>query len=134
MRKAYDVTELVMPDVIYLCGGNTFSILNKTRETKLDKFIIDQVKSGSVYVGVSAGSIIAGPSIEIAGWGSEVDKNEVGLKEINGFNFVDFSVFPHFHEELRNEVEDFKKQVNYRVFELTNEQAMFVENEYFTIL
>ncbi len=114
-------------DVIYVCGGNTFTILGKLVESGLDKFIIEQLMLGTIYVGVSAGSIIAGPSIEVAGWGSEGDKNEVGLQDLSGFNFTDIAVYPHYHVELQGEVEEFRKKVSYRVVELTNNQAVFVD-------
>lgn len=129
MHHSVDINTLGTFDVIYVCGGNTFAILNKLRETKLDTFIISQVSTGTIYVGVSAGSIVAGPDIEIAGWGSEGDKNEIGLKNLQGFNFVKISIFPHFHEELRGEVEEFRKRVNYQVIELTNNQAVFVKGD-----
>jgi dipeptidase E len=129
MTGSIDIDSLVNFDVIYVCGGNTFAILNKIRETKLDVFIISQVSAGAIYVGVSAGSIIAGPDIEIAGWGSEGDKNEINLKDLKGFNFIDIAVFPHFHEELRGEVREFRKKVNYKVIELTNDQVVCVKDD-----
>jgi dipeptidase E len=134
MHNPIEVSGLGSFGVVYVCGGNTFSILNKLRETGLDIFIIQQVHAGAVYVGVSAGSIIAGPSIEIASWGSEGDKNEIGLKDMTGFNLVDFEVFPHFHEELHSEIEEFKKKVPYKVFELTNNQAIFVDDSEITLI
>lgn len=134
MHHEVKVDSLGGFDVIYVCGGNTFAILNKLRETKLDNFIKKQVNNGAVYVGVSAGSIIAGPNIEIAGWGSEGDKNEIGLKDLTGFNLVDISIFPHFHEELRGEVNEFKKKVDYKVIELTNDQAIFVNGDNFSLI
>ncbi len=114
--------------VIYVCGGNTFSILDKLRETELDSYIINQINKGTIYVGVSAGSIIAGPNIEIAGWGSEGDKNEIELNDLHGCNLTDIMIFPHFHEGLKDEVEEFKKKTNYEVIPITNEQAVFVKN------
>jgi dipeptidase E len=128
MHHAVDVKDLANFDAIYVCGGNTFAILNKLRETGLDAFIISQVNSGAIYVGVSAGSIIAGPDIEIAGWGSEGDKNEIGLRDLTGLNFTNIAVFPHFHEELRVEVKEFRAKVKYEVIELTNDQAVFVKD------
>lgn len=128
MHNTVDVSNLGDFNVIYVCGGNTFAILQKLRETGLSAFIIQQVQAGAVYVGVSAGSIIAGPSIEMASWGSEGDENEIGLKDLSGLSLVDIEVFPHFHEELRSEVEEFKKKVSYRVYELTNGQAVFSNN------
>lgn len=129
MHYEVKVNNLGNFDVIYVCGGNTFAILNKLRETHLDSFIEKQVSNGAIYVGVSAGSIIAGPNIEIAGWGSEGDKNEIGLEDLVGFNFVNIAIFPHFHEELRSEVNEFRKKVDYKVIELTNDQAVFVKDD-----
>lgn len=133
MHHPVDVSSLGDFSVIYVCGGNTFAILQKLRETGLSAFIIQQVQAGAVYVGVSAGSIIAGPSIEIASWGSEGDENKISLEDLSGFNLVDLTVFPHFHEELRSEIEEFKKKVSYRVFELTNDQAIFVNDSEVTL-
>ncbi len=128
MHYPIDVNSIINCDAIYVCGGNTFAILNKLRETKLDKLIINQVNLGAFYIGVSAGSIIAGPNIEISGWGTEGDKNEIGLEDLSGFNFTGIVVFPHFHEELRSEVEEFRKKVKYRVMELTDNQAIFIDD------
>lgn len=117
-------------DAIYVCGGNTFSILNRIRTVGIDKFIIDAVKNkGTLYIGVSAGSIIAGPSIEIAGWGSEGDKNDIGLTDFTGFGLTDIAVFPHFTLNQKEEVESFKNKVKYPIIELTDEEAVYVEND-----
>ena len=134
MHHRIDISDRDKFDVIYVCGGNTFAILNKLRETNLDKFIKEQVNKNSIYVGVSAGSIIAGPYIEIAGWGSEGDNNEIGLKDLTGLNFTDIAVFPHFHDGLRNEIDEFRKKVNYRVIELTDDQAVFITQNQIKII
>lgn len=112
-------------DVIYICGGNTFVYLERIRKTGLDKFIIDSVNSNkSIYVGVSAGSIIAGPDITIAGWGSEGDPNDVDLQDLSGLGLTNFVVFPHYRDDLKTEVDSFKDKFNYPVYELTDEQAL----------
>jgi peptidase E len=115
-------------DAIYVCGGNTYSIMKKVRETKLDKFIIQEIENGAIYVGVSAGSIIAGPGIKIAGHGSEGDPNDVQLTDLNGLKLTDMIIFPHFREPLRHEVESFQKQVKQKVVALTNDQAFVILN------
>ena len=116
-------------DLFYVCGGNTFHILHRLRATGLDKVIIPQVESGrTVYLGVSAGSVIAGPSIEIAGWGSEGDKNEIGLKDLSGFGFTDTAIFPHFRDELEDEVSEFRRQVYYPVREIADGEAVYIED------
>jgi dipeptidase E len=134
MHHQIESENLSDVDIVYVCGGNTFTILYKLRETRLNTFIVDQVNKGAIYIGVSAGSIIAGPDIEIASWGSEGDKNEIDLKDLKGFHFTNIAVSPHFHEELRSEVKEFKKKVDYEVIELTDEQAVFVKDDNVNIL
>lgn len=127
MQDSFRIEDLPDFDVVYVCGGNTFSILKKMRETKIDGFIRSQVGRGSIYVGVSAGSIIAGPNIEIAGWGIDGDKNEVELKDLEGFSFTNIAVLPHFeNSKHQEEVNEFKKKVDYPVQEITDEQVLII--------
>ncbi|MDR3558413.1 MAG: Type 1 glutamine amidotransferase-like domain-containing protein [Candidatus Pacebacteria bacterium] len=113
-------------DVIYVCGGNTYAILQKMKETGIDKFIIEAVNKGALYIGVSAGSIIAGKTIDIVGWGSEGDANEVGLKDFSGLGFTDTAICPHYKVIQKDEVAEFKKKVSYPVVEITDNQMVFV--------
>ena len=114
-------------DVIYVCGGNTFVYLDRIRKTGLDKFIIDSLKSNrSAYVGVSAGSIVAGPSIEIAGWGNEGDSNDIGLIDLKGLDLTNIVIYPHYREELKSELDKFKGKHSYQIYELTDDQALYV--------
>lgn len=116
-------------NLFYICGGNTFHILHRLRVTGLDKLIKELVQSEqAVYLGISAGSIIAGPSIAIAGWGSEGDKNEINLKDLSGFGFVDFTVFPHYRPELKDEVEGFRKLIPYDIFEIEDTEGVVVSD------
>ncbi len=115
-------------DLVYVCGGNTFAILHKLREKGFDQQIIAAVNRGALYVGVSAGTIIAGPSIEVADWGSEGDSNDVGLQNLTGFGFINIAIFPHYHDELSSEVEEFKNKVNYPIQTLTDSQLLYIEN------
>jgi len=126
LNEDFDIELLGDFEVIYICGGNTYLILDKLKKTCLFDFIKKQVEKGSVFVGVSAGSIIAGDNIEIAGWGSEGDKNEINLQDLAGFSFTDGAIFPHLREELKIEVEEFKNKANYRVIGLTDNQAFLV--------
>lgn len=119
-------TKPEVVDVIYVCGGNTYAILQKMKETGLDKFIIEAVNKGVLYIGVSAGSIIAGKTIDIAGWGSEGDSNDVGLKDLSGFGFTDVAVFPHYKMNQKNEVAEFKNKVTHAVMEITDNQIILV--------
>lgn len=122
-------------DIIYICGGDTFLILDRMRKLGVDKFIIQSVKdNSSVYVGVSAGGILAGPDIEIAGWGSEGDINDINLMDLEGLNLTNIALFPHYKFHLKNEVDEFRKKVKYPVVEITDKQAFFVDNNGYKII
>lgn len=116
-------------DALYMCGGNTFYILKTIRETGFDRLIVDFVKRGGTYIGVSAGSILMGPDIEGASWGSRGDPNDVGLSNTKGLGLVPFAASPHFTPDQKADVDAFRASVPYPVLELTDEQAMLCLDE-----
>ncbi|MEI7741024.1 MAG: Type 1 glutamine amidotransferase-like domain-containing protein [bacterium] len=111
--------------LIFVCGGNTFSILAALREHGWVEKIQARVKAGALYIGVSAGSILASGSIELAGFGSEGDENEIALEDLTGFGFTNIAVFPHFKPSLAAEVDEFSQQVDYPVIAIADGQAVF---------
>jgi len=114
-------------DIYYVCGGNTFYILDRMRKTGMDKILIDAINSEKFYLGVSAGSIITGSDIEEAGLG---DPNDVNLKDLTGFNLVPYIVTPHYNHKEEKVVEEFKeKREGEPVIAITDDQAVFVEDE-----
>lgn len=128
LKKPITANETEDYNVIYICGGNTFDLLAKIKNAKFDKIIHEFINKNKVYIGVSAGSIIAGPDILIAGWGSEGDKNNIGLKNLAGLNIIKETIFPHFREKLKEEVIEFKKKTKYEVITLTDNQALLITN------
>jgi len=79
-------------DVIEMFGGNNFHYLKRLRETGLTEGIRGFIDGGGVYVGVSAGSMIMGPDVDE---NLTFDVNDVGLKDLSGFGYVDFYILPH---------------------------------------
>jgi peptidase E len=126
IAKEKDPPNLSDYDAVYVCGGNTYFILDRMRKTGLDKSIKRYVKSGGIYIGVSAGSIIAGQDIRIAGWGSEKDYNRIRLRDLNGLEFTKIAIFPHYMPQLRKEIEEFRKVVNYPVEVLKDGEALLI--------
>ena len=116
-------------DVIYFCGGNTFYILDRIKKLKLNQTISNFIKNDGLYIGVSAGSIIVGPSIEIAGYGSEADENDVNLKNLDGLNLINFSIYPHYIFKLRKELNEFSKNSKYPIQKIKDNQTVIVLNE-----
>ncbi len=116
-------------DVIYMLGGGTFSILKQLRKTGVDKFITKSVKNNAFFLGISAGSIIAGPNIESAGWGSEADDNDVNLKNLVGLELTNIVVFPHYEDKLKKEIAEFQKKVNYKIIPIKDSEAVWIDGK-----
>ncbi|KPJ55127.1 hypothetical protein AMJ47_01225 [Parcubacteria bacterium DG_72] len=114
-------------DIIYVQGGNTFYLLKYVKESGFGGVIKDLIERGKIYIGVSAGSIITGPTIETAGW-KRADKNIVGLKDLTGLNFVPFLVFVHYEPEHSEIVKQERLACKYPVRILTDEQAFLVRD------
>ncbi len=110
-------------DVIYVCGGNTFWLLHKVRETGFDKVIKQFLNNDKLYVGVSAGSILVGPNIEIA---VPFDENDIGLTNFTGLNLVKVVISPHYTVKEKLIIDQYKKQLNCQIIPLTDRQACLV--------
>jgi len=120
-------------DVIFVFGGNTYDYLDRIRKTGLDKMIKSFVKKGGVYLGLSAGSYVAGPTIETAAW-KHADRNKVGLKNLTGLNLVPFLITAHFEENLRPAIEKCAKSTKREVIVLTDEQAVLINGKSMKII
>ena len=53
-------------EVLYISGGNTFYLLQQLKSKDLINFIVEKVRHGMMYVGESAGAMVASPDIEYA--------------------------------------------------------------------
>ncbi|HUW24357.1 MAG TPA: Type 1 glutamine amidotransferase-like domain-containing protein [Patescibacteria group bacterium] len=124
-------SKLEKVDIINVGGGNTFFLLYWVRKCGLDKYLKELIDQGKIYIGVSAGSIIMGPNIELSGWKKEWDENVVNLKDPTGLNLVPFAVSPHFVKEDLSFLKEKSKTVDYPIIAINDTQAvMVVGNEY----
>ncbi len=112
-------------DIIYVCGGNTFHYLSGIRKTGLDKEIKRLVKKGVGYFGVSAGSIVVGPSIDIA---SPFDENDINLKNLTGLKLTNIIISPHFDKKDKKIIKDFEIKNKCEVFRLADNQALLIKD------
>ncbi len=87
------IEEAFLKDAIFLSGGNTFYFLNLLKKRNIINRIQEYVKNGGVLIGVSAGSILMSPTIQIAKFG---DDNEIGIKDLSSLCLVDFDFYPHY--------------------------------------
>ena len=80
-------------DIIYVSGGNTFYLLSELRKSHAAQAIKDAVQVGKIYIGESAGAIVAAPDTRYA---TLMDENSAKTSDFTGLNLVDFCVVPHF--------------------------------------
>jgi peptidase E len=80
-------------EVIVVGGGDPYHLLDRLRATGCDARIRDAVDQGRLYVGISAGAIVAGPSLLPQTVVSPFPP-PAGL-DLQGLGLVDVVVFPH---------------------------------------
>lgn len=116
-------------DVIFVNGGNTFYLLDWVRKSGFDIVLPELLARGVVYAGTSAGSIIVGPNIELAGYGPSGDPNDINLTDLTGLGLVDFAVWPHLTEQEREHVLAGAKTVVYPVAAISDTQVIVLDGE-----
>lgn len=84
-------------DYIYITGGNTFFLLQELKRKGVDKIISEQVKSGKLYIGESAGAIIASPDTEyMKNVNFDPIEKAPELEDYSSLGLVDFYTIPHY--------------------------------------
>ncbi|MDR1417033.1 MAG: dipeptidase PepE [Prevotellaceae bacterium] len=92
IHRAGDATEAVSEaQAVVVGGGNTFQLLKAIQDLNLTEAIRSKVQSGTPYVGWSAGSNLACPTICTTN-----DMPIVAPKTFSSFNLVPFQINPHY--------------------------------------
>lgn len=120
-------------DGIIVAGGNTFHLLKQIQKSNTAKSIIDFVENGGVYIGSSAGSMVAGPDIWISREQKELDK--VGeLKDYKGLGLTDIIIQPHwgsgsFKKSYLDEIMENSYVPEYKQILLSDSQYVIIEDK-----
>ena len=80
-------------EALFMGGGNTYALLKRLRESGLLPAIRERVQAGMPYLGASAGSNVAGPTILTTN-----DWNVVALDRFDALGLVGFNINPHYKE------------------------------------
>lgn len=120
-------------NIIHMEGGNTFYLLKAVKETGFDQIIKDAIARGVVYMGTSAGSYIACPSIEVSAWGPVV-KDKYGLTDFIGLGLVPFLLKAHYKDEFADLMREKSKTASAPLRILRDGQAIFVQDGKYTFV
>lgn len=110
-------------DLVFVNGGNTFRLLHWTRQSGFDQIMPDLLERGVVYVGVSAGSYLACPTIETAGW-KNGDANANKLTDLSALSLVPFLVTAHYDESEAEAVSVGADSTTLPIVALRDDQAV----------
>jgi dipeptidase E len=121
-RKRLDVV-----DAIFVSGGNTFHLLDQVRKTGFEKWLRSNLES-KVYIGVSAGSIIATPNLDVCNI-PPADPNLPGLTDLNALKFVDFEFEPHCNNERFKIMAEYSTGIPNRLYAADDQTAIVVDGD-----
>lgn len=130
------LTKLNNNDYIYVSGGNAFFLLQELRRVGADRIITEQIKSGNLYIGESAGSIIMSPNIEYV---KDMDdyKSATDLNDFDALNVIDFYPLPHhncfpFKKTVEKIITDYSNTLELRP--ITNSQVILIKGSHIKII
>ncbi len=78
-------------EAIVIGGGNTWQLTRMIHDNNLTSVIVEKVKSGIPYIGWSAGSNVACPTIKTTN-----DMPIIDPKGLNALGLIPFQINPHF--------------------------------------
>lgn len=87
-------STLTQVDAVYLAGGNSFALLSALRGNGSGDALVEAVKNGLPYIGMSAGSVVAGSALDPI---ALLDDPSVApsLDDFSGLGFVPHVLVPH---------------------------------------
>jgi dipeptidase E len=130
--KNADELEQILKDkdAVFVEGGNSFYLLRAIRASGFDRVIKKLIERGVPYIGVSAGSYITCPTIEVAAWKKPgKEKDNFGVTDLTAMNLVPFLLKAHYAPEKKAFLQEKIAQTKYPVRILTDEQAILAKDD-----
>lgn len=121
-------------ELVYVEGGNSFLLLKAIRESGFENVVKELLPSGLIYMGGSAGSYVACPTIEMAIWKHQDKYSHYAVTDLTAMNLVPFLLTVHYKPEYGELIKEKISRVKLPVRILADEQAFLVKDGEVTLL
>ena len=128
-------SKLQQNDYIYVTGGNTFFLLQELKKTGADNLISEQINSGKMYIGESAGSIVMSHNIEYV---KDMDDFTVApnIETFSSLGLIDVYPVPHytnfpFKESAEKIISSYEEEIE--LCPISNTQAIVIYDNKFEV-
>lgn len=127
-ETAFDV--LSPYDIILVDGGDPFYLLKQARACNFEQAVRKFLQNPNKwYIGNSAGSWIACPTIEVGDW-KRIKDDHHGLADLTAMNLVPFLVAVHYNrDKYRELLPKYLPTASHPVKILTDDQAFLVKDD-----
>lgn len=127
-KKQEELAEkLANKELIFVEMGDTFYLLKAINDSGFGDIVKQRLSEGAIYLGASAGSYVACPTIEMATW-KHGDKEQYGLTDLKAMNLVDFLVTAHYEPKYEELLRQKIQECPYPVKVLSDGQAILSED------
>lgn len=92
------LSRIEKANVIFVGGGNTYYLMSWLKKSGLEEILPELLKT-RVYVGISAGSLVATANLRMSTSQKSYSENVFPIKGDKGLGFVNFHVRPHLNSE-----------------------------------
>ncbi len=116
-------------DAVYVQGGNSFYLLKAIRESGFDSVIKKLLPEGFVYIGASAGSYVACPTIEMTGFKHQDKYDHCGVTDLTAMGLVPFLMSVHYSPEYKDVLKESIPAASLPVKILTDDQAILIQDD-----
>lgn len=118
-------------DIIYVCGGNTFTLVKLINECGFGLEIAKYLSKDVIYIGRSAGTHLVTKNIEHV---LPFDENQIGLENFDAMGLFNGIIFCHYNKSREKYYFEAIKKGKYNVYKINDEEMIICDNGQLSIL